>query len=140
MKYYIYYNQDNYNTTDDFLCYLGHVECNRHDVKHAVVGYLIECLGKRRAVPYFVEASIGQMIVDDDEAHAIDPHGHGYVNEMYSSVYEKKMEDILPNEGLVLGLYKQWTTEEDEPLVVVGEDDMCAGFILRMFPPVEGMT
>jgi hypothetical protein len=130
MKYYLYSSNESKTTTDDLLTYID--MCIQDDiddeVEFTVVTHLLQMIIDGRVLPCFIDLSIENMyhmmydtIVDDGN------------RENYIEFIQKLMQ----NDSILKQLYYDWTENEELPLVVVSEDDICAPFILRMFPPFE---
>lgn len=122
---------------EDFMSYVGVVECEAggKDVRiKAVVTWLLEQVIRRSSyIPYFVEVSIQEYFKKERELKCPE----AFVDEVDEVEFKEAIGRILESEYLMRTFYAQWTTEEELPLVIVGESDVAAEFILRRFPPVE---
>lgn len=111
MKYYLYSSND-WSTTDELLTYEGCAEQENIDdeIEITVVLFFLKRIFEGKIVPLFIEESIYSYQLD---------------NELHI------------DHRFMIELYTKWTEDEYYPLVIVGESDLCANYILRKFPPVE---
>lgn len=140
MKYYLYTSNDQ-TTTDPFLTYDGCATQSdaKEPIEITVVLYYIQRLLHGKTMPVFIEQSILTYFNN---------YGDSVVNSLFGSdtVMDSTME-VLPIHYILEHmndldeqmheLFYKWTEDEIYPLVVVGENDMCASFLLHQFPPIE---
>lgn len=136
MRYHIY-SCNEWSDEEDLLSYVGAVDCEAggKDVRiRSVVTWLLEQVLKRSAyIPYFVEVSIQENFKKEKEIRCPE----AFVDEVDEVEFKEALGRILDSEYLMKTFYTRWTEEEEFPLVIVGESDVAADFILRRFPPVE---
>ena len=137
MRYHIYSCNDCSEGDEDFLGYIGAVDCavEGKDARiHAIVEWLLEQVLKRSAyIPYFIEVSIQEHFKKEKEIKCPE----AFVDEVDVEEFREVIDRILESEYLTRTFYMRWTEEEELPLVIVGESDVAAEFILKRFPPVE---
>ena len=140
MRYHIYSCNDCSEGDEDFLGYIGAVDCaavsggDKGARIHAIVEWLLEQVLKRSAyIPYFIEVSIQEHFKKEKEIKCPE----AFVDEVDVEEFREVIDRILESEYLLRTFYARWTEEEEYPLVIVGEDDVAAEFILKRFPPVE---
>lgn len=136
MRYHIY-SCNAWGEEDEFLSYVGAAPCEIEgkDARiRAIVGWLLEQVMKRSSyIPYFVEVSIQEHFKKEADLKCPE----AFVDEVDATEFAKAIERILASEYLMKTFYMRWTEEEESPLVIVGEDDVAAEFLLKRFPPVE---
>lgn len=138
MRYHIYSCNDcGGGEEEDFMSYVGGVNCDT-DGKDArirsVVTWLLEQVIRRSSyIPYFIEVSIQEHFKKEKEIRCPE----AFVDEVDEVEFKEAIGRILDSEYLMRTFYARWTEEEELPLVIVGEKDVAAEFILRRFPPVE---
>ncbi len=140
MRYHIYSCNEWNEEGEDFLSYVGGVECaaasdgDKGARIHAIVKWLLEQVLKRSAyIPYFIEVSIQEHFKKEKEIKCPE----AFVDEVDEAEFREVIDRILESEYLLRTFYARWTEEEEYPLVIVGDGDVAAEFILRRFPPVE---
>lgn len=135
MRYHIY-NCNEWSEDDDFMRYVGVVECaaGKDERVRAVVQWLLEQVLKRSVyIPYFVEVSIQEHFKKEKEIKCPE----AFVDEVDVAEFREVIDRILKSEYLIRTFYMRWTEEEELPLVIVSEGDVTAEFILKRFPPIE---
>ena len=140
MRYHIYSCNDCSEGDEDFLSYVGAVDCpaassgDKAARIRAIVEWLLEMVMKRSTyIPYFIEVSIQEHFKKEKEIKCPE----AFVDEVDEAEFREVIDRILESEYLLRTFYARWTEEEELPLVIVGDGDVAAEFILRRFPPVE---
>jgi hypothetical protein len=134
MKFYIYVHHD-WSTTHEFLEYIHSFEAEDY-----VIGTIVSLLNmilNRKNIPLFIENSIDRIVRDYGKYEVPES---GYRDPLNSHIYFETIGDILGDKELIQELFNEWTELEEEPLVIVSENDVCSKFIFSMFPPHEKFT
>jgi hypothetical protein len=135
MRYHIY-NCIEWSEDDDFMSYVGVVECagGKDERIRTVVGWLLGQVLKRSVyIPYFVEVSIQEHFKKEKDLKIPE----AFIDEIDEVAFKEAIDRILASEYLMKTFYMRWTEEEELPLVIVSEGDVAAEFILKRFPPIE---